>query len=857
MASDQRDRGPGISENAEQFRLLVTGVEEYAVFTLDTDGRVTSWNGGAARVLGWRASEVLGKHFSVFYPPEAVVEGKPAAGLTLAQQHWVFREEGERVRKDGSRYFAEVTITPLCDARGVLNGFGKLTRDISASKRAAAALQESEARLRLSLEGAKIGTWEWNPITDEVRWDQRVRDILGVRPDAPVSGTSFLARVHLDDRAAVRAEIKRAFQYERDYEATFRIVRDDGTTRWLASRGAVVESNAEGKPLRMIGVNFDVSGQKMAELTARESEARMRLALDASGAGVWSWDAATGVNSVDGAYRAIYGFGPEEAIDTATWKARIHPQDRAEHRRTIVEALGRGGEWSEEFRIVHPELGERWLAGRGRILRDASGRITGMTGIDFDITERKLTEAALRQNEERLEQAVAVANLGFFDHDHVGSALYCSPRLKEICGCCAEDPMTFEDCIAAIHPEDRERITAAISRAHDPAGDGSYAVEHRVLHSDGSVRWVMKRSRTTFEGDYSARHPVRTIGAVADITERKMAEAVLKENATLAEQLSKIAASAPGVICSFRLTADGKASFPYAAPSMKDVYGLDPDVVREDAQAIFERTHPHDVERLKASVAASALTLSPWHATFRYRHPTKGEIWLEGYSSPVPEPDSSVIWHGFVQDVTERAKIGEKQSLLISELDHRVKNILARIAVVIDRSREGSRSIDEFLCAVEGRIHSMAQTHSRLSRSQWTGVNLSMLVEDELEPYRTPTNTVFKGPDLMLRPEAAQIIGMVLHELAANAAKYGALSCEAGRVAVSWDEQARDGEAYLELDWVEGGGPTVAPPSAVSYGTSVIRELVGHELGGSVRLEFAPGGVTCEIRIPIGRAIAA
>jgi two-component sensor histidine kinase len=115
---------------------------------------------------------------------------------------------------------------------------------------------------------------------------------------------------------------------------------------------------------------------------------------------------------------------------------------------------------------------------------------------------------------------------------------------------------------------------------------------------------------------------------------------------------------------------------------------------------------------------------------------------------------------------------------------------------------------------------------------------------------------VVDGPELTLRADAAQVVGMVLHELATNAAKYGALSLSSGRVSVSWQEQRTGDESSLQLIWQESGGPLVCSPTTRSYGTSVIQELVGYELSGTVRLNYAPKGVICEIVIPAERAIA-
>ena len=147
--------GARAPETTDSFRLLVEGVRDYAIFMLDGAGRVLSWNTGAQRMKGYRADEIVGKHFSCFYPPEAVEAGKPARLLALAARDGRVEDEGWRVRQDGSRFWADVTITALRDPDGSVIGFAKVTRDITERRRAELALHESEERFRLLVESVQ------------------------------------------------------------------------------------------------------------------------------------------------------------------------------------------------------------------------------------------------------------------------------------------------------------------------------------------------------------------------------------------------------------------------------------------------------------------------------------------------------------------------------------------------------------------------------------------------------------------------------------------------------------------------------------------------------------------------------
>lgn len=203
-------------------------------------------------------------------------------------------------------------------------------------------------------------------------------------------------------------------------------------------------------------------------------------------------------------------------------------------------------------------------------------------------------------------------------------------------------------------------------------------------------------------------------------------------------------------------------------------------------------------------------------------------------------------------DVTESKRSAERVMIMNAELDHRVKNILARVLALCemtsaeDKSSEASGVVAK-LC---GRIRSMAKTHTLLSRTQWGGADLRAICDAELAPYRSNGNVKISGPSVFLNADAAQAITYVMHELTTNAAKYGALSCGRGRVDVLLSvSDGADGE--LRIDWREKNGPPVIPPTFVGYGMNVITDLLRHELDAKVDLRFPEAGLECDIVIPL------
>jgi len=229
-------------------------------------------------------------------------------------------------------------------------------------------------------------------------------------------------------------------------------------------------------------------------------------------------------------------------------------------------------------------------------------------------------------------------------------------------------------------------------------------------------------------------------------------------------------------------------------------------------------------------------------------------FWASFAINPILGKEGALIGFAKVlQDVTGRKQVEQHQQLLLAELDHRVKNILAQVAAVAASTRQGSRSVDEFLRSLSGRIQSMASAHTLLSKSGWQGVGLDALVRNQLAPYATDTNITISGTDIMLTAAESQALARVMHELVTNAAKYGALSIPDGHVSLNWDRKSNGAGTNLSIVWQECDGPPLKCGIQSSYGTNLIRDLIPHELGGKVDLVFASHGVSCRIDVPIGQ----
>src|SRR5580698_4947159 len=263
-----------LRESTEQLRLLLDGVKDYAIFMLDPAGNVATWNQGAERIKGYAADEIVGCHFSCFYSPEDVQNGKPERELEKAIAEGRYEEEGWRIRKDGSTFWANVVISALTDGKGKLRGFSKITRDITERRRADELLRESEQRLTLASTSGEVGVWDLDLIADQA-WRSVQHDrIFGYQSLLPKWGREvFFNHVVPEDRELVQQRFEEAFRTGH-LEFECRIIRVDQALRWISAKGEV-SRNEQGQSIRMMGVVTDVTERKRAEAEKRKFMERL------------------------------------------------------------------------------------------------------------------------------------------------------------------------------------------------------------------------------------------------------------------------------------------------------------------------------------------------------------------------------------------------------------------------------------------------------------------------------------------------------------------------------------------------------------------------------------------------------
>jgi len=259
----------------------------------------------------------------------------------------------------------------------------------------------------------------------------------------------------------------------------------------------------------------------------------------------------------------------------------------------------------------------------------------------------------------------------------------------------------------------------------------------------------------------------------------------------------------------------------------------------------IEAIHPEDRRPSLDAWSRSVAGGEPYDIEHRVRMRDGGYRWARSRAFPRRGDDGEIcLWYGSTEDVHERKVAEEHQRLLINELNHRVKNTLASVQGIAFQTLRGEVSLAEARARFEARLMALSAAHNLLTEENWGGASLERVVDDAVEHLAGEAGRFdVRGEPLRLAPRAALALAMALHELGTNAAKYGALSVEGGRIAIHWSQSGD----RLRLEWRESGGPPVEPPSRRGFGSRLIERGLAADLGGSAALHFDTSGLRCEI----------
>ena len=593
----------------------------------------------------------------------------------------------------------------------------------------------------------------------------------------------------------------------------------------------------------LIASHLDAQDQlERAEAMARqlrESEERQRLALEGADLGAWDVDPRTGAAFWNRRHAELQGYLPEGGpATTERWRERVHPDD-LERVMAEIERVQRTREpLSVEHRLRRADTGEvRWLSVYGRFFYDESGKAMRFSGVSRDVTEHKQAEERLQERDEQLRLAMDAANAGRWKVNLATGEFFASDRALALHGLLPGTPMTHERALACVHPDDRAMVELALQRAVE-AGE-PFRLELRAPQLDGSIRWLASHAERLSGGGEPC-----LVGLVQDITERKEAEERLRQSEERYRGIFERAGTGIAIT-----SLDSRCES--CNPAFAAMLGYSEDELR--GRAFGELIHPDDrTSNMAEAGRLLAGDIPSFEIVNRYLRKNGTPLWVHKRVSllrdPGGQPSHFIV---LATDMTSQRAYQEKIETLMREVNHRSKNMLALVYAVARQT--ASAGADDFLERFGDRVQALAASQDLLVQTDWEGADLAALIESQLLHFKdlVGRRIILGGPRVELAPRAAQTLGMALHELATNAAKYGALSNEEGSVEISWQILQDRGGPHLAIDWTEENGPPVAPPNKLGFGQRVAKSLVESALGAQVTLDYAETGVRWTLRCPL------
>ncbi|MCJ2018255.1 PAS domain S-box protein [Methylobacterium sp. E-065] len=859
--------------------------------------RVLIYNAAAAKLFGARHPTALGRPLPETFPDGwatvAPFYERAFAGeaVQVAGQPLDTRGEGEAAD------VFDAVLTPVCEADEQVAFVHMTGFEIGARLRVEAALRASDARHRLLIDSWAQATWETAAagfvVTDSPSW----RAYTGQNQEQWL-GYGWLNAIHPDDRAYAERQWREAVAVHGLVNAEFRLRAPDGGWRMTNVRAAPV-LDQRGSVENWVGMNIDIGERKQAEEALRQSEGRLQLALEATGLAVYEWDLVSDHLTTNERFRELMDIAPDETVIGARIMENcVHLDDRPCVDPGLVRAMDSAsdGKFVFEHRLSRlGPLGHPWVLSHGQVYfagSDDARRPVRVFGTLQDITERKQAEIAARESEERQAFLLKLSDAfrAMTDPEAIGdlaTRLVAEQFKVERSYICR---YAHEEGLGWIGPEYRSSELRALSGEYRIADfpEGMKRLETGPLIisdllSDASLSETDRRSMSEMLGLRAMLAAVLRKGEnnaiwclvapttqphdwtdgelkfLEDVAERTWAamkraqtEVALRASDERFRQFANASAAGLWIRDADTLAMD------FVSPAMATIYGVEPDALLGEVTRWAALIVPEDRD-VALGHLKKALTGDVAVHEFRIQQPADGSFrWLRNTDFPLYDMNSRVQRiGGITQDVTEAKLATEHTAVLLAELQHRVRNIMAMIRSITARTGERAASVTEYTALMAGRLLTLARVQTLLTRAANAGVGITGIVQDELDAQAHHEGQfTIEGPDLILSPKAAEVLTLAVHELTTNALKYGGLSVPDGHVTVRWVTFEKRGTSWLGFDWAETGAPERPPPDPSmprrrGFGSELIEERIPYELGGRGKVVIEPGGAHCHLEFAL------
>ncbi len=809
-----------LRESETNFRALAEATTQ-AVWESSESGRSEFlsqwWNDLTGQELGDKQNWL-----DVLHPDDR--EQARAAWEFALENKTLFDAQYRIKNRSGEYQHFDVRGVPVFNEDGSFRQWIGTFQNVSERKLAQEKLHESDERMRLATKATGVGIWEWNVITNKIRWDDQMFRIYGIAPteDGYVQYSNWSEIVVPEDLPEQEAILQDTVRRVGHSSREFRIRRADNLEYRDIQSVETVRTNCEGKAEWVVGTNLDITERKRSEEIIKDNEKLLRRVLDnlfsfvgiistdgtlieanrapleaarvkpdeVFGKKVWEtiWvnhSLQTQLQMREACAKAAQGeiirhdldlqvFGGNiitvdfmiapmrddagnithliaSAVDiTDRKRAETTSRESEKRYRTLFDSIDEGfglievffdeNEKATDYRFVEinpafeqltgidaeaalseksvrrliPDLEEKWFEIYGKValtgepirftekseamnrwfdvyaFRVGEPEQRRIAVVFNNVTERKRAEEDLRESEERFRHIADAAPVLIWMADTTKDCVWFNKAWLDFTGRTIEQEHG-SGWAEGVHPDDLERCWEVYSSSFDARQN--FSMEYQLRGHDGEYHWLYDNGVPSFtaNGEF-----LGYIGSCVDISELKRAESDLRFEK---ERFEKIVSASPSLIHSLRKSPDGSISYPYVSPAVKDIYGFIPNEIEKNGKVILDRIHPDDATTINNSLTRSVLTMSVWRYLFRYQHPSKREIWIEGSSAPILEPDGSVVWHGILDDVTVRKLNEEAVNQLNESLEQKVAERTAELNAVNKELEAFSYSVSHDLRA--------------------------------------------------------------------------------------------------------------------------------------------------------------
>ena len=786
------------------------------------------WSAGMLDIFGLEEAPNAERGFTIMVHPDdrVRVEATTSAHMETGAP---YEHEFRIVRPDGEIRIVHDRGVVERDAEGRVVAMRGLNFDVTA--------QRSEVAEAAAEPG--VAKYDFDIVRGVASWSPEAFRLFALPPSDHVRPFEMARQtVHEDDVGSVIEGFERACRAVGPYRIEYRVRRSDGAVRHILDEGVTLGplDPVNGVALRARGTLTDITGIESSRRPPEAAGETFHQLVDRLPFGVYTVDADFRiVDANEGARKAfsgvpdLVGCSLDKALGVL-WPKAFVAEACERFRRTL--------ETGESY--VAPPLVERrrdigtveaydW---RLAPVTMPDGR-RGVVCHFYDLSTREAEANALREAAERLELAHEAGGMGAWDLDLRSDHAVWTAQMRRLIGVDEDAPASSALFFEKVHPEDRPGLAAAFGSAIEAGVD--FDREFRIVLPDGEIRNLVGRGRVI---EKDAAGPVRMIGINYDVTERRRAERRIRESEAL-----------------LRLVLDNSVAFmavlePSGEMAEVNATALEAGgVTREEVLGrLFHETpwwshDPTQASRVKDSIAeARGGKVVRYDVVVRMRGDTR--MIVDMMLAPIRDREGRtlrIVASGV--DVTDREAASDQTRVLMREINHRSKNLLTLVQVIARRTRDGDP--EDFHERFERRLISLAGAQDLLVRDESDGARLDELVRSQLGHFSdlVGSRIIVEGPSIRLDSDAAQYIGMAMHELATNAGKYGALSTEGGTVRLVWRlDGDGPGGRRLAVEWLERGGPPAEPPARTGFGTVVIERLVRDALSAEVSLGYGPEG---------------